>query len=130
MKVLYFTHCCARKDDSLKGTEKRVLPITLYLATPTQRFMKKCIDSEVDWAIFSDEFAFVFPNDRILWYEKHPDTLSKAEKKKLLTKAFEVLNDYDVAYFYYNPGRIHPFHLELIDEMRKRGRYPRDYSFK
>jgi len=76
LKVLFFTHCCAKKDDSLKGTGKKVLPLELYLATPTQRFMRRCIEMGVEWAIFSDKHAFVFPKDKIEWYEKPPDTLS------------------------------------------------------
>ena len=128
MRVLYFTHCCAKKDDSLKGTGKRGPPVEIYLATPTQRFMRRCTDYGVEWTIFSDKFAFVFPNARIPWYEKHPSTLSNAEKRKLFDDAFKVLKDYDLAYFYYNPGRLHPFYRELVDEMRRRGRNIREIT--
>lgn len=122
MRILYFTHCCAKKDDSMKGTEKEVSPIKLYRATPTQRFIKRCIQAGVEWAIFSDKYAFVFSRDRVAWYEKHPSSLTRAEKRKLFDNAFDVLKDYDLAYFYYNPGRFHPVYQELIDEMRRRGR--------
>lgn len=121
MRTLYFTHCCAKKDDSLRGTGNKALPVELYRATPTQRFMKRCTRAGVEWAIFSDEYAFVFPDDRIAWYEKHPNTLTQVEKKKRFNEAFEVLKNYDLSYFYYNPGRIHPFYRELVDEMRRRG---------
>lgn len=122
MRTLYFTHCCAKKDNSLKGTGKKVSPLELYKATVTHRFMKRCIEVGVEWAIFSDKYAFVFPDARILWYEKHPSTLTYTEKKELFNKAFEVLKDYNLAYFYYNPGRLHTFYRELVDEMRRRGR--------
>ena len=128
MRVLYFTHCCTKKDDSLKGTGRKVSPLELYKATLTQRFMRRCIKAEVEWAIFSDKYAFVFPDDRILWYEKHPSTLTYTEKKRLFDDAFEVLKDYDLAYFYYNPGRLHPFYRELINEMRGRGRDIREIT--
>lgn len=128
MRVLYFTHCCAKKDDSLKDTGKRVSPMELYKATPTQRFMRKCIETGVEWAIFSDMYAFVFPDDRIAWYEKHPSTLTHTEKRKLFNDAFDVLKDYDLAYFYYNPGRLHPFYRELVDEMRRRGKKIREIT--
>ena len=85
MRVLYFTHCCAKKDDSLKGTGKRVPPMELYTATPTQSFMRRCADNRVEWAIFSDKFAFVFPNDRIPWYDKHPSTVLTPRKETSLT---------------------------------------------
>ena len=128
MRVLYFTHCCARKDDSLKGTGKKVSPLELYKATPTQRFMRRCIKTGVEWAIFSDKYAFVLHDDRIPWYEKHPKTLTYTEKKRLFHDAFEVLKDYDLAYFYYNPGRLHPFYRELVDEVRRRGRDIREIT--
>lgn len=120
MKVLYFTHCCAKKDDTLKGTGKKVPPIKLYTAIPTRRFMKKCSMNKVAWAIFSDKHAFVFPNNLIEWYNKHPNSLTDAEKKKLFDDAFEVLKNYDLVWFYYNPGRLHSFYRELVNEMRRR----------
>ena len=128
MRVLYFTHCCAKKDKSLKDTEKRVSPMELYKATTTQRFMRKCTKAGVEWAIFSDKYAFVFPDDRIAWYEKHPSTLTYTDKKKLFNDAFETLKAYNIAYFYYNPGRLHPFYRELVDEMRRRGRKIREIT--
>ena len=122
MKELYFTHCCAKKDDSLKNTRAKVSPLQLYQATPTQRFMNHCNDVGVEWAIFSDKYGFVFPNDQIQWYEKHPNTVTHSEKEKLFDDAFDVLRQYDRVYFYYNPGRIHPFYQELVYEMRRKGR--------
>jgi len=121
LKVLYFTHCCAKKDDSLKGTERRFSPLELYLATPTQRFMRRCMKIGVEWAIFSDKYAFVFYRDRIEWYEKDPNTLSPAEKKGLFSKACRVLKNYDLAYFYFNPSRLHPVYRQLIKVMKKKG---------
>ncbi len=128
MRILYFTHCCAKKDNSLKGTGKRASPLRMYKATPTQRFMQRCIEARVEWAIFSDKYAFVFPNDKIAWYEKHPSTLGQAEKRKLFNDAFDVLNDYELSFFYFNPGRLHPFYQELVDEMRRRGRNIREIT--
>jgi len=122
MKTLYFTHCCATKDDSLKNTKAKVSPLHLYQSDTTQKFMKRCIETGVAWAIFSDKYGFVFPSDQIQWYEKHPNSVAIIEKKRLFDDAFKVLQDYDLVYFYYNPGRIHPLYLELVDEMKKRGK--------
>lgn len=128
MRTLYFTHCCARKNDSLRNTESMVSPLQLYQAMPTQQFMKRCIEAEVEWAIFSDKYAFVFPHDRIEWYEKPPNSLTPNEKMKLFDKAFKVLQEYGRACFYYNPGRIHPFYIELINEMKRRGKDVREIT--
>ena len=120
--MLFFTHCCAKKDGRLKNSDKRVSPLQLYQTAPTQRFMKRCIELGVEWAIFSDKYGFVFPHDQIQWYEKHPNTVTHSEKEKLFDDAFDVLRQYDRVYFYYNPGRIHPFYQELVYEMRRKGR--------
>jgi len=128
MRILYFTHCCAKKNATVRGTSKWISPIELYVAVPTQRFMKRCIEAGVEWAIFSDKYAFVFPDDRIEWYEKHPNSLTNFEKEKLFDDTFKILKDYDLAYFYYNPGRLHPFYRELVDEMRRRSRKIREIT--
>ncbi len=121
MKTFYFTHCCAKKDNSLKGTSKQVSPMQLYRATPTQRFMKRCAEKGVEWAIFSDKYGLVFPQDRVQWYEKHPKTVSELEKKRLFNQTYFQLKEYDRVFFYFNPGRIHPLYKELVEEMRKKG---------
>lgn len=56
MKI-YIIHCSAKKDDSLKNTGRKLTPDKLYIATPTQRFMSKCKEKKVDWAIFSDLYG-------------------------------------------------------------------------
>jgi len=120
-KKLYFTHCCAKKDDKLKGTNKKMSPQALYQSSKIQGFIKSCEEEGVEWAIFSDKYAFVFPSDRIRWYEKHPKDVSEQEKKQLFDNAFNTLRNYDCTYFYYNPGRLHPLYRELVNEMKMRG---------
>ena len=120
-RSLYFTHCCFKKDDKLKGTNKKVSPQALYKSSKTQGFMKRCEEEGVEWAIFSDKYAFVFLSDRIEWYDKHPNDVTEEEKKQLFDKAFKTLKNYHCSYFYYNPGRVHPLYLELVNEVRRRG---------
>jgi hypothetical protein len=74
---IFVTHCSAKKDNSLKNTGKKVTPDKLYTATPTQRFMKKCLKSKVNWAIFSDYYGVWFPDLEHEWYEKSPDTVTE-----------------------------------------------------
>lgn len=76
MKI-YITHCSAKKDDSLKNTGRKVTPDKLYIATPTQRFMNKCKEKKVNWAIFSDLYGVWFPDIEHEWYEKDPDTVTE-----------------------------------------------------
>ena len=58
---VYLTHCSAKKDDALKNTSKKVTPDKFYTASPTRRFMNKCKEKSVDWAIFSDLYGVWFP---------------------------------------------------------------------
>jgi len=126
--VLFFTHCCAKKDNRLKQSKKTVSPAQLYQALPTQRFIKRCAETGVEWAIFSDKYGFVFPNDRVQWYEKHPNTLTQSDKRKLFEDALLVLRQYDLVYFYYNPGRIHPIYQELVNDIRSKGKNVREIT--
>jgi hypothetical protein len=71
-KIIYLTHCSAKKNPSLRSVNKRVTPDNLYTATPTQRFMERCIMSRVNWAIFSDKYGIWFSYERNAWYEKNP----------------------------------------------------------
>jgi len=84
--------------------------------------MKRCIEVGVEWAIFSDKYGFVFPHDRIQWYEKHPKTVTQSEKKKMLDDALIALREYDLVYFYYNPGRIHPLYRSFVNKIQSKGR--------
>lgn len=83
MKI-YITHCSAKKDDSLKNTGRKVTPDKLYIATPTQRFMSKCKEKKVNWAIFSDLYGVWFPDIEHEWYEKDPDTVTEQEFRNLV----------------------------------------------
>ncbi|GBC68340.1 hypothetical protein HRbin01_00019 [archaeon HR01] len=95
VKRIYITHCSAKKDDSLKNTGKNVTPDKLYTATSTQRFMKKCKEKHVEWAIFSDLYGVWFPNVENEWYEKDPNTVTEEEFRKLLKDFDEKLAAYD-----------------------------------
>lgn len=124
MKI-YITHCSAKKDDSLKNNSKKVTPDKLYTATPTQRFMKKCKEKNVDWAIFSDLYGIWFPQIRHEWYEKNPDKVTEQEFQNLLNNFNQELQNYDEIWFYYNPGRLHPLYKRLLKETKLKDRIRR-----
>jgi len=117
MKNIYVTHCSAKKNNSLKYSDKKVTPNELYNATPTKRFMKRCMNYNVKWAIFSDKYGVWFPYEKHGWYEKNPNTVSSTEFDNLV-KIFEMkLKDYDNIYFYYNPGRFHSLYKKLLSKV-------------
>lgn len=121
MKRIYITHCSAKKDKSLKGAGKKAPPDKLYTATPLQRFVQRCKQTEVDWAIFSDKYGVVIPSDEISWYEKHPNTVSNDEFQGLLIGLSNKLSQYDEIWFYHNPGRFHHLYKDLVNEARNQG---------
>lgn len=118
---IYITHCSAKKDDTLRGRDIRVPPDKLYTATPLRRFVETCKSKGVEWAIFSDKYGVVFPQDRIAWYDKHPDTVTPSEFRSLVDNFIERLSGYREIWFYHNPGRFHPLYERLVKEARKRG---------
>jgi len=119
---IYLTHCSAKKDISLKGTDKKVTPDKLYTATPTHRFINECKNKKVHWAIFSDKYGVWFPYENREWYEKAPGTVSEREFKVLVKNFEEKLQGYDEIYFYYNPRRFHPLYKKILKEAKTNGR--------
>jgi hypothetical protein len=79
---IYITHCSAKKDDSLKHTGKKVTPDKLYTATATQRFMSKCKEKKVDWAIFSDYYGVWFADVKHEWYGDDVGDPNKVTEQK------------------------------------------------
>jgi hypothetical protein len=122
---IFITHCSAKKDNSLENTDRKVTPDKLYTATPTQRFMRKCLEKQVSWAIFSDLYGVWFPKVEHEWYEKSPDTVTEQEFKNLVNDFDDKLKLYDEIWFYYNPGRFHPLYKRLLQETKLRERIKR-----
>jgi hypothetical protein len=115
---IYLTHCSAKKDDSLQNSAKIVTPDKLYMATPTQRFMSRCKEQSVNWAIFSDKYGVWFPEEKHKWYEKDPDTVTPQEFEGLIRNFEQRLVQYDEIWFYHNPGRFHPLYEKLLHEVK------------
>jgi hypothetical protein len=116
---VYITHCAAKKDDSLKGTRIQVTPDLLYAATPTQRFMKRCKERGVHWAIFSDHYGVWFSDERREWYGDnvgHPTRVTEQKFRELVTNLDERLQHFEEIHFYYNPGRFHHLYKRLLKE--------------
>jgi hypothetical protein len=113
---IYITHCSAKKDNSLKYSGDKVTPDKLYTATPTQRFMSKCKEKNVNWAIFSDLYGVWLSNIKYGWYEKDPNKVTEPEFTNLVNDFDQKLKCYDEIWFYYNPGRFHPLYEKLLQE--------------
>ncbi len=122
---IYITHCSAKKDNSLKNSGKKATPDKLYTATPTQRFMSRCKEKKVNWAIFSDLYGVWFPDIEHEWYEKDPDTVTGQEFRNLANDFDRKLQSYDEIWFYHNPGRFHPLYKKLLRETKLKDKVKR-----
>jgi len=125
---IFVTHCSGKKDDSLCDTGIAVAPEKLYTAQPLRRFVDRCKDAEVEWAIFSDKYGLVFPSHKIKWYDKPPGKVSEQEFQKLLQNFVSRLSAYDEVWFYHNPGRFHALYKRLVTEAQVRGTKVRLFS--
>lgn len=125
MTRIYITHCSAKKDDSLKNTGRKVPPDKLYKAMPTQRFMNKCKQKKVNWAIFSDLYGVWFSNEKHKWYEKDPSKVSDQGFEALVTNFEQKLKEYNEVWFYYNPGRFHWLYKRLLQETKLKDKVKR-----
>ena len=119
---IYITHCSFRKNDSLKNTGIIVTPDNLYTSRNLQRFVRKCREKNVPWAIFSDLYGIWFPEELHQWYEKNPSRVSQDEFTRLRENFDSHLSRFDEIYFYRNPGRFHKLYRDLISESRLAGR--------
>jgi hypothetical protein len=119
MGRIFLTHCSAKKTTD---TGTAVAPDLLYTAKPTQRFIQRCKDVNVSWAIFSDLYGVWFPDVRHLWYEKDPRTVTESEFSVLLRDFDTKLSAYSEIYFYCNPGRFHPLYRRLLQESALKAR--------
>lgn len=125
---IYITHCSAKKDNSLRGTDQKVCPNLLYIAAPTRRFMERCKEHGVPWAIFSDHYGIWFSREKRQWYGDDvgdPNRVGEEKFRELVRNFDRKLADYDEIYFYYNPGRFHPLYKRLLKETKLKHRIVR-----
>lgn len=117
MKLLFITHCSKKKSNISKG-----MPEKLYSATFLQRFISRCKNERVNWAILSDKHGLVFPDSEIENYELSPDKVMKNKEMtlKLYSQVKSQLKGYNIL-FYHNPGRFHPFYKKLANELVRNG---------
>ena len=121
MSKIYLTHSSWKKDEALRGTGKLVAPEQLYTAQYLQRFVRRCKEAEVEWAIFSSLHGILFPADRVAWYEKDFYEISEADYQGLLEDFVAKLEPYDEIWFYHNPGRFYLLYQMLVMDVSSRG---------
>jgi hypothetical protein len=117
---IYLTHCCAKKDDNFAGRQDELSPEQLYIATPTQRFMKRCKEVGVRCAIFSDYYGVWFSGEKHAWYGDDvgdPNRVNDVKLRELVADFETKLAAFETIYFYHNPGRFHQLYKRLLKEV-------------
>lgn len=127
MKTLYITHCSRDKQDGMKETGQAVTPDRLYTSPSLIKFVDFCKRTRLDWAIFSDKYGVVFPEEKIQWYSKPPDTVTKMEFEQLLENFTTRLAGFDEIYFYQRAGETHPVFQQIERLGRERGLNIREF---
>jgi hypothetical protein len=111
---IYLTHCSAQKASYLKGTNIAVTPDRLYTDPGIQQFVERCKAANVSWGILSDRYGIYLSSDRQIWYEKHPDTVTKEEAAKIVDDFDTKLSSYSEILFYIRPDTFHPFYRDIL----------------
>ena len=101
---IYITHCCAKKDNSAAQTTRKVTPDNLYTATPTKRFMQRCKDAGVRWAIFSDHYGVWFSDEEREWYGDELGDPNRVTE----TRFIKLLENFDKKFGDFSEGLLLP----------------------
>jgi len=121
MNTIYVTHCSREKDPAMEASGEKVLPEQLYTSEGLQRFIRFCKSKCYHWAIFSDHYGVVFPNEEIAWYSKPPATVTGDEMVFLLENFISRLSTYDEIHFYHRAEETHTLFKGIVAQGRKRG---------
>jgi len=121
MSTIYITHCSREKDPALQRSGEEVIPERLYTSESLLRFIRYCKENKYQWAIFSDQYGVVFPEEKISWYSKPPAEVSEAEFTVLLANFTGRLSAYDTIYFHHREAETHPLFGRIVAMGREKG---------
>ena len=114
MVRIYLTHCSKEKDSTFKAPGKTATPDELYTDPEIQKFMIRCKETGVCWAILSDLYGVYQSDERYGWYEKHPDTVTQHEEDKIVQQFDRKLSRYDEIWFYIRAESFHRFYARVL----------------
>ncbi len=113
---IYLTHCSKEKSAAAKASGLLLPPDGLYTDEGIQMFMQMCKKKGVDWAILSDHYGVFFPNEKHVYYEKPPDSVTPQAEAIIIAQFNERLAGYDEIWFYVRPDTFHPFYKRVMIE--------------
>lgn len=121
MKRIYLTHCSREKDAELEKSREKTTPDRLYTSESLLRFIQYCRNRGLAWAIFSDKYGVVFPDEQIAWYSKPPAEVTEEEFETLLQSFNTRLAGYDEIFFLHRQGETHPLFERVVELSRNAG---------
>jgi hypothetical protein len=121
MKKIYITHCSRDKDDELERSGAAVTPDRLYTSPTLLNFISYCKTNGLDWAIFSDHYGVVFPQETITWYSKPPSEVTEEEFTGLLQSFVTRLAGYEEIHFLHRQGETHPLFQRVVELGKEAG---------
>ena len=121
MKEIYLTHCSRDKDPGLEHSPQTVTPDRLYTSPGLLDFIAWCRQKGVEWAIFSDHYGVVFPDEKITWYSKPPDSVTEEEFSLLVDNFVARLAGYDRIHFYHRDLETHALFKKIVELARDQG---------
>lgn len=82
--------------------------------------MRRCKAKGVRWAILSDRYGVWFSNEKHVWYEKHPDSVTEREFAALKADFDNKLVAFEEIFFCpgTGDGRVHSLYKRLMRESR------------
>jgi hypothetical protein len=126
---VYLTFCSAQKDNSLQHSAAQIPPDVLYTSRRIQSFMQTCNARKVRWAILSDQYGVWFSEEKHVWYEKHPHSVTDQEFAALVADFDRKLADFDEICFCPGTGekRIHSLYKRLLNASKLKERIVQKY---
>jgi len=121
MKQIYITHCSREKDPALEASGEAAIPEKLYTSAALLTFIRLCKARGYKWAILSDKYGVVFPEEKISWYNKPPDSVTEDEFLLLLHSFTSRLAEFDEILFQHRPGETHPVFKRIIEKALEQG---------
>jgi len=111
---IYLTHCSKNKSLLAKKSGEKMTPNQLYTDPGLQAFIRRCREVNSPYAILSDVFGVIFPDEKHEYYEKPPSTVTPEEEIKI-TENFHIrLSAFDEIRFYVRKETFHPFYERII----------------
>ena len=116
MKQIYLSHCSKDKSAQAKATGEKMTPDRLYTDPDLVRFMSRCKEAGLEWAILSDRYGLFRAQDRHAYYEKPPDTVSEDEEAQIAEDLRKGLSQFDTVWFYVRKASFHPFYERVLQK--------------